>query len=192
MKHIKKRKINFGNEQKICIVCSVPLEIKETSSKKGNCYAYNYNNYTYKCNTCHNKTKREVTKRGRRNKTVGSTYHLATMQKSARARAKKNNLPWNLSRNYLREIMTDTCPILGIKFELNKKNQKWGKGKNKNNWQTSPSIDRIVPDKGYTKDNVIIVSLMANSIKNQATPYQILKVGKFYKKLYGEKGIVNG
>jgi len=192
VKRIKKRKINFGNEQKICIVCSVPLEIKETSFKKGNCYAYNYKNYMYRCNTCHNKMKREVAKRGRRNKTVGSTYHLASMQKGARARAKKNNLPWDLSCNYLREIMTDTCPILGIKFELNKNGQKWGKGKNKNNWQTSPSIDRIVPKKGYTKDNVIIISLMANSIKSQATPDQIQKVATFYKKLYKERGIAYG
>jgi len=30
---------------------------------------------------------------------------------------------------------------------------------------------------------------MANTIKNQATPDQILAVGKFYKKLYEEKGI---
>jgi len=37
-----------------------------------------------------------------------------------------------------------------------------------------------------------MVSHMANSIKNQATPDQILKVGKFYKNLYQEKGIVNG
>ena len=39
------------------------------------------------------------------------------------------------------------------------------------------------------KGNVIMVSHMANSIKNQATPDQILKVGNFYKKLYDEKGI---
>jgi hypothetical protein len=98
----------------------------------------------------------------------------------------------NLRVKDLREIMTDKCPILGIKFELNKQGQDWGKGKGKNNWQNSPSLDRIVPEKGYVKDNVIIVSLMANSIKNQATPEQILTVGNFYKKLYKEKGISNG
>ena len=75
------------------------------------------------------------------------------------------------------------------KFELNKVGQAWGKGKDKNNWQTSPSLDRIVPEKGYVKDNIIIVSLMANSIKNQATPDQIQKVATFYKKLYTEKGL---
>ena len=73
------------------------------------------------------------------------------------------------------------------KLELNKQNQEWGSGKNKNNWQTSPSIDRIIPDDGYTKDNIIVVSLIANAIKNQATPDQIQKVATFYKKLYKER-----
>mgnify|MGYP003628321334 FL=1 len=185
------RQINFGNKQKICITCSVPLEIKEAGSEKGNCYSYNYNKTMYLCNTCHNKQRKKIYKKKRSSKTIGSTYHIGKMQESARARAKKKNLPYDLPRSYLRKIMTDTCPVLKIKFELNKKNQKWGKGKNKNNWENSPSIDRIVPAKGYTKDNVIIVSLMANLIKSQATPDQILKVGKFYKKLYQEKGIIN-
>ena len=184
-----KRQINFGNKQKICIVCSVPLEIKKTGSLKGNCYAWNYNKTMYLCNTCHNKKKRNIIKK--RDKTLGSTYHIAKMKESARGRAKKKNLPYNLTSSYLHKIMRDSCPILGIKFKLNKHNQKWGKEKNQNNWQTSPSIDRIIPEKGYVKDNIIIVSLLANSIKNEATPDQILKVGKFYKKLYQEKGIVN-
>ena len=38
-------------------------------------------------------------------------------------------------------------------------------------------------------DNIIIVSILANSIKTSATPQQILDVGNFYKKLYKEKGI---
>ena len=58
MKHTKVKKINFGNEQKICTVCSIPLEIKEVGSSKGNCYRTNYNNRIYQCNTCTNKKKR--------------------------------------------------------------------------------------------------------------------------------------
>jgi hypothetical protein len=38
-------------------------------------------------------------------------------------------------------------------------------------------------------DNVIVVSALANAIKNSATPRQILQVGNFYDKLYKEKGI---
>ena len=131
-------------------------------------------------------------KKWRKNKTVGDAQHLFDMLEGASHRAKKYNVPYTLKVQDLRDIITDTCPILGLKFELNKQDQEWGKGKKKNNWQTSPSLDRIVPDKGYTKDNVIIISLMANSIKNQATPDQIQKVATFYKKLYKERGISYG
>ena len=131
-------------------------------------------------------------KKWRKNKTVGDAQHLFDMLEGARDRAKKYTVPYTLKVQDLRDIITDTCPILGLKFELNKQDQEWGKEKKKNNWQTSPSLDRIVPDKGYTKDNVIIISLMANSIKNQATPDQIQKVATFYKKLYKERGISYG
>ena len=47
-------------------------------------------------------------------------------------------------------------------------------------------LDRIVPAKGYVKENIIIISLLANSIKSSATPTQILKVGNFYKELLHE------
>ena len=72
------------------------------------------------------------------------------------------------------------CPALKIKLVKGKKE-----------WYNSPSIDRIDNNKGYVKGNIVMVSHLVNSIKNIATPDQILKVGKFYKKLYEEKGIVN-
>ena len=181
-----------GSKIKRCTLCSVTLETKEVGSSKGNCYISNYNNRIYKCNKCFNKFMERHTKKWRKNKTVGDRQHLTDMRCGARDRAKANNIPFDLSVQDIRDIITDSCPILGIKFELNKQKQTWGKGKNQNNWQTSPSIDRIVPDKGYTKDNIIIVSLMANSIKNQATPDQIQKVATFYKKLYNERGITYG
>ena len=130
MKHTKKRQINFGNEQKICTHCSVPLEIKKVGSSKGNCYISNYNNRIYKCNKCFNKFMERHTKKWRKNKTVGDRQHLTDMRCGARDRAKANNIPFDLSVQDIRDIITDSCPILGIKFELNKQKQTWGKGKN--------------------------------------------------------------
>jgi len=46
----------------------------------------------------------------------------------------------------------------------------------------SPSIDRIIPHKGYVEGNVIIVSDLANRIKSDATLEEISNVIKFYKK----------
>ncbi len=179
-------KLTNPRESKIkrCTLCSVTLEIKKVNSLKGNCYISNYNNKIYKCNKCFITYTNQRKKKYRTNKTVGSSRHLNDMRESARQRARKYNIPYDIKVKDLREIITERCPILGIKFELNKPN-----GKALNNWQTSPSLDRIVPDKGYTKDNIIIVSMMANSIKTQATPKEIQKVATFYKKLYDKKGI---
>tara|TARA_R110000765_G_C18627874_1_gene572523 strand:+ start:63 stop:626 length:564 start_codon:yes stop_codon:yes gene_type:complete len=187
MKHIKETQVNpRGCKVKRCTTCLVDIVYPDNINPS------NFRNHTYICRTCDLKKEYQKEKKRRKNKKVGDKQHLTDMLDGCRARSRKNNILFSLKIKDLRELITDTCPILGIKYEINKKNKQWGKGKGKNNWQTSPSIDRIVPNKGYTKENVIIVSLMANSIKNQATPKQILKVGEFYKELYKEKGIVNG
>ena len=160
------RLINKGNTIKRCTICFTDLTIKEVGVDIGNCYVSNYKNKIYKCNSCF------ITH-------TTSPQHLTDLIHGARARARKFNLPFNLKAKDLREIITTHCPIFGFKFEINKKGIK-------NNWQTSPSLDRIVPAKGYVKENIIIISLLANSIKSSATPTQILKVGNFYKELLHE------
>ena len=42
----------------------------------------------------------------------------------------------------------------------------------------SPTMDRIIPEKGYTKGNVVIVSHLANRIMTNATQEQVQLVGK--------------
>ena len=68
----------------------------------------------------------------------------------------------------------DKCPLLDIPLCR-------GTRKNNNN---SPSVDRINPENGYTKDNVWIISKLANSIKHTATPEQIIQVGINLKKFF--------
>ena len=51
----------------------------------------------------------------------------------------------------------------------------------------SVSIDRIDNNRGYVYDNIVIVSMLANRIKNSATPDQIISVGEFYKRLLESK-----
>ena len=52
----------------------------------------------------------------------------------------------------------------------------WG---NKKGRRTSPSLDKINPDKGYMKGNVAFISTKANSIKSDATPKEVIKVAKW-------------
>ena len=75
----------------------------------------------------------------------------------ARCRAKKGNLPFDLELEDIK--IPDICPLLGIKLSV-------GRGGHKPN---SPTVDRIVPSKGYIKGNVWVISHRANTIKNNST-----------------------
>ena len=53
-------------------------------------------------------------------------------------------------------------------------------GKSKN---LAPSLDRIVPKKGYIKGNLIIVSDIVNRMKQDSTLEDMEKILKYYTKL---------
>ena len=50
----------------------------------------------------------------------------------------------------------------------------------------SPSVDRIDPTKGYTKDNVQVISNLANAMKQNATKEELIVFAKWILKTYGE------
>ena len=133
------------------------------------------NTHRTECRSC------QSGKRTEKARKIGSNEHIRVLLRDARHRAKKRNITFSLTIEDIKKIVIKKCPILGMKLKIGM-----------DNWQNSPSLDRIDNDKGYIKENVIMVSHMANSIKNQATPDQIQKVATFYKKLYKEKGINYG
>jgi hypothetical protein len=47
----------------------------------------------------------------------------------------------------------------------------------------APSIDRIDNNKGYTKDNIMVISRRANILKKDATFDELITIGKFYERL---------
>ena len=56
----------------------------------------------------------------------------------------------------------------------------------------SPSIDKIIPEKGYVKGNVAIISQLVNRVKNNAkTPEEIRQVADWYKKELEKRGWEN-
>lgn len=88
----------------------------------------------------------------------------------AKYRAKKKGIPFNLTAD---DISLPThCPVLGIPILVSS---------TRGNCPNSPSLDRIIPAKGYTKGNVIVVSMRANMIKSNAKPEDIFKVAQFYE-----------
>ena len=97
--------------------------------------------------------------------------YRAAMLARIKSRAAHYGLPFDLTRNDI-PLITH-CPIFG--FEL-----KVGDGIVS---PQSPSLDRIDPNLGYVKGNVIVISNKANLIKSSAPPDEILKVGEFFKNL---------
>lgn len=88
----------------------------------------------------------------------------------ARSRAKEKGLEFNISLDDC--TVPKTCPVLGIPLYQAK-----GGGPRDN----SPTLDRILPNKGYIKGNVKVISSRANTIKNNATIDEVEKVLKYMK-----------
>ena len=79
------------------------------------------------------------------------------MYARAKSRAKKNNLPFNIELDDI--VIPERCPLLGIKIESTEVR----------NSPNNPSLDKIIPEKGYIKGNVWVISNRANTLKNDAT-----------------------
>lgn len=105
---------------------------------------------------------------------------LKTMVYRSRVRAKKKGIDHSISLEDV--VYTERCPVLDI--PLNWFSQKYAQ-------DDSPSLDRVIPERGYIKGNVIIISNKANRIKQNATSEEILKVGSWLDALERDKGESN-
>jgi len=109
-----------------------------------------------------------------------STYHYNKWLKknpekrllaSARHRARTKNLPLDITLEDI--VIPKVCPVLGIPFEINT-----GEKARYN----SPSLDRFIPELGYVKGNVYVVSFRANQLKQNATIDEVERIYKWMKK----------
>jgi hypothetical protein len=96
--------------------------------------------------------------------------------KNIKERCAKNNIPCHVDVDYLLSIYPkdNKCPVLGIELEF---------GGGLKNLRNSPSIDRIIPERGYVKGNLVVISYFANSIKQNATPEELMKVARWYESI---------
>lgn len=95
-----------------------------------------------------------------------------------RNKCKRLGILFNLDRSDI--VIPHACPVLGIPLVRGRRDAIDGPTTTHGG---SPTVDRVDPTKGYTKGNVLVVSRLANVIKSNATPEEILKVANFYKKL---------
>lgn len=105
----------------------------------------------------------------KRNQQKWSTKNLPSILfYAARARAKFKGLEFTISKEDI--TIPEYCPILNIKLD-----NSTGNGHRQN----GPSIDRIDSSKGYTKENIQIISILANRMKQEATVEQLKQFGEW-------------
>lgn len=87
---------------------------------------------------------------------------------SARSRAKKYSLPFDITHEDV--IVPEFCPYLGVKLVPF---SEW----------SSPSLDKIIPELGYVKGNIQVISTKANTMKNNATQDELVRFAESVLKM---------
>jgi predicted nucleic acid-binding Zn-ribbon protein len=117
------------------------------------------------CGTMFLKTSKTVTLCNKCNsERVKCTDPEVKMLRRAKSRAKLKDLEFDLTVKDI--VIPKYCPILGI--ELICKSGISGGQKN------SPALDRKDSKRGYTKDNIQVISHLANMMKSHATEEELI------------------
>ena len=93
----------------------------------------------------------------RKNKPTSIMFH------SAKSRAKESGVPFEIVMADI--AIRDVCPIFGIPLRMG---HPLG--------DDTATLDRFVPELGYVKGNICVISMKANRIKNNATLDDIQKI----------------
>jgi hypothetical protein len=108
-------------------------------------------------------------RRKRINKKYSNNHKTYIMWRDARYRARKLELPFDIEISDI--YIPEKCPILGIDLISNN-------GKIKDN---SPSLDKIIPELGYVKGNISVISYKANRLKSDIDFQTALKIVRYIK-----------
>ena len=98
--------------------------------------------------------------------------HVSTLWYNAKARAQKQNVPFEITLKYLQSIAPEKCPVFGHVLL-------WGSHTGKGPKFNSPSLDKIKPELGYIEGNVQFLSHQANIMKQDASPEQLRMFGEW-------------
>ncbi len=138
------------SKTKKCKVCGKRLPIDCFPSRRGK-----PGTSENRCKACR-KIHRTQRDRRRRDTVMGWAKLLVGR---IRCRAKKNNVPFSLTAKMIAAAYPEdgVCPVLGMPFN-------W-----RDRYIAAPSVDRLIPEKGYIEGNIAIISVRANHIKYNAT-----------------------
>jgi hypothetical protein len=158
-----KRREDNPNRYKVCNLCEKNLNLSKFS------LICKWDSTLGTKNTCKKCSARER-ETNRRNLTWKHDARKI-LYSNAKQRAKKSSIEFTILIDDI--IIPDNCPVFG--FPL--------KRESKDTWYSAPSLDRIDNTKGYTKENVVVVSRRANILKKDATIEELKKLADYYEHL---------
>lgn len=115
----------------------------------------------------------------KQNKKASQKYHDPITWRrytlsSLKYRAKIRNYDFDLTLDDLN--IPEFCPVFGIPLKINYGRKHLGS-------RDAPSVDRVDNNKGYTKDNIVIMSNRANILKKDGTLEEFEKLVTFLRKV---------
>ena len=181
------------DETKKCTKCHHDKPLSDYHKRSG---GISYHSWCKLCLSTHKKAyslkhKSEVAVRNRKSYLAKREERLETARQwrannqeqlliqGATERSRALNLPMDITKDDI--IIPEFCPVLGIRL-------KNGVGRVVD---SSPTLDRIEPEKGYVKGNVAVISYRANLLKGSSTLEELLKLVSYIqnhkRKLAGQK-----
>ena len=103
---------------------------------------------------------------------------IGDMLSRAKNRSEEKNVPFNITKEDI--VFVEICPLLNIPLN-------WEGGPRD---KSTPSLDRVIPELGYVKGNVRIISNLANMMKSYASAQELLTFSKNINKYMDKEDIV--
>lgn len=100
---------------------------------------------------------------------MGSKPCRYEMWTGAKKSARRKGLPFNLELSDI--VIPERCPVLDIPLKP--------EGNRRGRCDDSPSLDRMVPELGYVKGNICVISWRANTLKRDATADELRRVAEY-------------
>jgi len=101
----------------------------------------------------------------------------------AKTRAKKEGIPFDIEECDI--VIPVSCPVLGMPIY-----SKYSKER-KFTPPNTPTLDKIVPELGYTKGNVRVISWRANNLKRDASIHELKCIVKYMEEHFVRTYTIN-
>ena len=100
----------------------------------------------------------------KRSKTYAKENPKKILVSSAKHRSARLGVPFSLVSSDI--LIPCLCPVLGVRLERSPEGFS----------ESAPSLDRIVPELGYTKENIVVISKRANRLRNNGSAEQHVRI----------------